>query len=159
MEQSRNILGTGGATLLSHIPNTFACSCCLPLAIMITLNLDPEKAAGVTGKGCGAPSLSPEESLKSIYALPKRIWTALLLSAACLILSSYSIPSLTSPYFGVTRSTFEEKDVYSKHNFYHTLSRVPSHICPSVVPGTPSYSGYIGMPRDSEESPRRTFFW
>ena len=43
--------------------------------------------------------------------------------------------------------------------FYSNITRVKDEICPSVQPGTPSYAGYIGLEGDSEENPKRSFFW
>ncbi|KAI0316871.1 Alpha/Beta hydrolase protein [Amylostereum chailletii] len=43
--------------------------------------------------------------------------------------------------------------------FYHNVTQVSDDICPSVQPGTPSFSGYIGLKGDSKLAPKRSFFW
>ncbi|VDB96810.1 unnamed protein product [Peniophora sp. CBMAI 1063] len=44
-------------------------------------------------------------------------------------------------------------------DFYHHINFVGNDICPSVWGNTSSYAGYIGMKGDSDDKPKRAFFW
>ncbi|VDB83134.1 unnamed protein product [Peniophora sp. CBMAI 1063] len=52
----------------------------------------------------------------------------------------------------------QQGSIYDASSFYHSISRAES-ICPSIVPGTHSHAGYIGLSNDTEETPQRSFFW
>ena len=58
----------------------------------------------------------------------------------------------------IRSSSVPRQSIYERSSFYHSVSRAES-LCPSVVPGTPSHAGYIGLSGDSEEIPQRSFFW
>ena len=47
----------------------------------------------------------------------------------------------------------------SRPTFYHDVHFVGNDICPSVWGNTSSYAGYIGLEGDSEDGPKRAFFW
>lgn len=135
----------------------------LPPTSMNVQGLDPEKAV-VDGK---AHSLVSQRvavaSRKTDAPSSKRLQMVLALLAFIIFCfmrfsSFFASPRTTVTSSGSLRAS-QKVNPYSTGKFYHTFSRVPDHICPSVVPGTPSYSGYIGLQGDSEETSRRTFYW
>ncbi|VDC06649.1 unnamed protein product [Peniophora sp. CBMAI 1063] len=118
--------------------------------------LDPEKAPA---------SVERDDTASRLTDAKRRTrFTLALLTVFVLWVLTISSPytalcATRAPSSNIEHLQNDGMSVYSEHRFYHTFSRVPDHMCPSVVPGTPSYSGYIGVRGDSEDSPRRTFFW
>ena len=124
----------------------------------------------MSGKKSSPLSLPMHEKFRGPVAYngqSTRRRVALISAVASLLWFFWFSPLFSSPrdatgrfgFYQASQDPDNSEDVYSVEKFYHTFARVPDHTCPSVVPGTPSYSGYIGLQGDSEETPRRSFFW
>ncbi|KZV72711.1 alpha/beta-hydrolase [Peniophora sp. CONT] len=75
---------------------------------------------------------------------------ALLVSLAIAALALYAL---------VWRSETSSSPDPRRADFYHNVHFVGNDICPSVWGNTSSHAGYIGLEGDSEDTPKRAFFW
>ena len=90
----------------------------------------------------------------------RRVLLAGLVSAVLLggsMLGHLPKPPIRSGWLLPFASSSYSQSSFAPDNFFHT-STPTDEICPSVANAS-SYSGWIGLEGDSDDSPKRSFYW